>query len=108
MPTILLADDCDYIRRMLRFFLEDGLGHRVVEAEDGDAALRLARATPVDVFVCDMHMPGRGGLETIPAFRAEFPGVPVVAISGGMAGADLLAAARELGASRLLHKPFSL
>jgi two-component system, chemotaxis family, chemotaxis protein CheY len=80
----------------------------VLEAADGDEALRLARAGAVDLLLCDLLMPGRGGIETIRRLRREFPGLPVVVMTGGGCGGwvDLLPAARTLGAAGVLYKPF--
>jgi CheY-like chemotaxis protein len=106
---VLVADDYLITRLLLRNVLE-AEGHEVIEAADGAAALRLAAQAPIDLFLCDLFMPDVDGLEAISRFRDSFPGVPVVALSGGAFGGsvDLLPVAALLGADRVLRKPFVL
>ena len=62
----------------------------------------------MDVIITDIYMPERDGLEVIQYARRLAPGVKVIAISGAAPELDMLAAARVLGATRTLKKPFSL
>jgi CheY-like chemotaxis protein len=109
LARILIADDDDGLRRLLRCYLE-GKGHEVSAAGDGGLALAQAHLWPPDLFLCDLFMAEVDGVEAIRAFRAAFPDVPVVAMSGAALGGrlDLLAAVEVLGAARVLAKPFSL
>ena len=61
---ILLADDDDRIRTMLRVWLEEG-GFEVFEAENGKRAVAVQQTTPVDLLICDLIMPVQEGIETI-------------------------------------------
>ena len=62
MHTILVVDDDDDIRRLLRRFLEQA-GHEVIEAASADAALEILAADPQpDAVVSDVLMPGKTGL----------------------------------------------
>lgn len=62
MHTILVVDDDDDIRRLLRRFLEQA-GHEVIEADSADAALEILAADPQpDAVVSDVLMPGKTGL----------------------------------------------
>jgi len=83
-------------------------GHTVVEAEDGRAGARLYREQGADLIITDIFMPERDGLETIRELRREFPGVKIVAVSGGdrTGKMDLREGARAFGAARTLRKPF--
>jgi CheY-like chemotaxis protein len=109
MPHILLVDDDAAIRRVVRRQLE-GLGCRVTEAADGDAALACQHADPADILLTDMVMPGKEGLETIQDFRRRYPGMRLVAMSGGGVGdaGNYLKVAQAFGAVSLLPKPFTL
>jgi CheY-like chemotaxis protein len=102
----VIDDDPD-----LRFLLRVALamaGHEVFEAGDGAEALRLLEGQSVDLVFCDLFMPGMGGLEAIPRIRREHSAARIVAMSGGGYNLpDLLAAARRLGATVTLEKPFS-
>ena len=62
-------------------------------------------------MITDIFMPNQNGLETIARLREEYPGVRVVAMSGGgseIKGGRYRSTAREAGADVLLPKPFEL
>ena len=52
------------------------------EASNGRAAFDLARTMALDVLVLDLAMPGRSGVETLSAIKAQFPALPVLVLSG--------------------------
>lgn len=108
MAQILLIDDDDAFRTMLRRTLERA-GHTVIEAEEGQAALRLLSSPAVDLVVTDIIMPGMEGLQTIQELRRTHPRVKVIAISGGgrMEPDGYLKVARAFGAVCALSKPFT-
>jgi CheY-like chemotaxis protein len=108
MVRILLIDDDASVREALAF-AADKLGHQLIATEHGKDALRLYRETPFDVVVTDLLMPDQDGLETIRALRKAFPGVRIVAISGGgrVDPALYLQMAEQIGADFTLAKPFS-
>jgi len=108
-PTVLLAEDSQDTRAMLRRAFELK-GYRVFEAEDGQEALHLARRLHPSLIVIDLNMPVLDGLETVKNLREnERPGeqTPVVAITAydvpGMEDAAL-----ENGCDRYLRKPLDL
>ena len=105
---ILVVDDEPAILAAVRVVLE-AAGFEVSDAPDGVAALRLCRTQSVDLVLCDVFMPNQDGLETISALRQQNPSVKIVAMSGGGSvwTSGLLATAQQLGASAVLHKPFS-
>jgi CheY-like chemotaxis protein len=107
MARLLVIDDQDFVRDVLRRILESA-GHQVVTARDGQEGLRVLRGGPIDLIVCDIFMPEKDGLEVICEVRREFPGVRVVAISGGSFDGklDVLPVTQELGADAALRKPF--
>ena len=83
MITVLLADDLEEYRVLLRKMLEmDGRFSVVGEAPDGDAAVRLAREKDPDVVLLDIAMPDMDGLEAIPHLRRLAPRSRVVMLSG--------------------------
>jgi signal transduction histidine kinase/ActR/RegA family two-component response regulator len=104
---VLVVDDVAVNRLVLRAILE-GAGHRVIEAEDGSAALaRLSAGEPPDVVLMDVLMPGMDGLETTRRIRA-LPGpasrVRILAVSAG-AMPEQVAACREAGMDGHMNKP---
>ncbi len=81
---ILLVEDEPLIREIMLESLQDA-GFGVVEAADGDAAVRLIHDAPgrFGLLVTDFHMPGRSdGLAVAAAMRSRWPEVPVVIASG--------------------------
>jgi DNA-binding response OmpR family regulator len=109
VARILIIDDDDQIRRMLCQALEQA-GYEAVEARDGQEGLEHFRATPIDLIITDILMPGKEGLETIMELRRAVPGIKIIAISGGGQTGNMtfLEVARYLGAQRALQKPFEL
>ncbi|TFI58641.1 response regulator, partial [Sphingomonas parva] len=79
--AILLVEDNDHVREFAITLLEE-LGHRVVAADNGDAALALLGRNEVDLLFSDVVMPGMSGLELAAAARAQQPGLPVLLASG--------------------------
>ncbi len=83
MVRILLIDDDDDFRSMLRMALEQD-GYVVEEARNGLEGSQRQRTEPVDLVITDILMPEQEGLETIQALRQEFPEIKIIAISGGV------------------------
>ncbi|MES2693683.1 MAG: response regulator [Verrucomicrobiota bacterium] len=108
MSRILLVDDDDPLRNILRVTLEK-MGHHVVEARNGKEALRLCQAEPPDIVLTDIVMPEAEGIELIGALRRFHSDVKIIAMSGGgrVSAADYLKIARHMGATIALAKPFS-
>jgi signal transduction histidine kinase/CheY-like chemotaxis protein len=74
LGTVLVADDDDRFRAILRGML-DGLAGRVLEAADGGQALALAKEHPVDLVLADMRMPGLDGGALLARLPAAVPAV---------------------------------
>lgn len=108
MALVLVVDDEPDVREFVAAVLELA-GHEVRTAANGREALDHHRARPADLVIMDIFMPEKEGLETIMELREQFPGVRIIAISGGGRTGDrnFLAQARYFGAARSLAKPFS-
>jgi len=104
--TILVADD-DPLVRAVAVELLLGAGYRILEAEDGDEALRVVGSEKVDLIVLDMLMPNKDGLETIIELKRRKSEVLILAISsGGRMDVDsLLRPALAFGANHAMSKP---
>ena len=90
-PRLLVVEDSRFFRQMLVPALSAS-GFAVSAVGDGTEALALRDAGEVfDAIVSDIEMPGMGGLEFVRRVRAEGPwaGLPVVALSGRLAPADV-------------------
>lgn len=110
MPSVLVVDDQDEVRQLIRDALEQA-GYDVDEACHGKEGLERYRTKSADVVLMDILMPDQDGLEGIMTLRREFPDARVVAMTGGsdgIGGLDFLDVAKMLGARRTLHKPFEI
>ena len=110
MASVLIADDDDQIRALLRAVLE-AANHRVVEARDGSEALVRYREAPTDLLIVDLYMPEKDGLETIMDFQREFPEArtKIIALTGGSTtGWDPTETLKVFNVQRILEKPFEM
>jgi len=105
--TILLVDDEDAIQSLLTYPLERD-GYRVVQARDGDEALRRFADEDVDLVILDIMLPRVDGLEVCRRLRArrELVGVPIIMITAKGDDVDKIVGL-ELGADDYLAKPFN-
>jgi putative two-component system response regulator len=104
---ILVIDDEDYIRRLLRRLLAP-IGYNVEEASTAEDGLARVRAEPPDLVLLDLHLPDRSGHEVLEAIRAD-PAtrlLPVVMLTGMATAAEKMRAQAE-GVTDFISKPFS-
>jgi CheY-like chemotaxis protein len=119
MQRLLVIDDESLVRSALaRVLATDSM--QVLAAEDAESGLEVLRRQAIDLAIVDVIMPGMDGVEMIRRIRAEFPQLPIIAISGGgnfeisgyrpeaIATQAYLAAASKAGADAVLSKPFGL
>ncbi|MBK7685706.1 MAG: response regulator transcription factor [Rhodocyclaceae bacterium] len=79
---VLIADDHAIVRQGLRLILSETDDLVVAgEAEDGADAIVLARQQAWDVFLLDVTMPNRDGIDTLKQLKKEFPRSPVLILS---------------------------
>jgi len=107
MATILIIDDEEPIRALLRFALE-AAGYEVTEAANGRQGLDLYRQRPTDLVITDMLMPELNGLDLLLDLTREFLDAKVIAISGAGEEQNVLDVAKLLGARQTFQKPFSV
>ena len=108
MARILIIDDDDQFRTMLRKMFEKAGYVDIEEANDGAVGMKIFRQRPFDLVITDIIMPDKEGIETIMETRKDFPAIKIIAMSGGgKIGPDnYLVMAGHLGAGRTLAKPF--
>jgi DNA-binding NtrC family response regulator len=113
-PTILLIEDDTEMRRLLeRVLVHDG--YHVVSVEDGDQALDWLGLCLFDgslqrvpaLIVSDVRLPRFSGLELLEGLLGAAAEIPVILITG-FPSEETYAEAFELGAARVLAKPFDL
>ncbi len=107
MATILVIDDQEPIRSLLRVALE-GAGHEVLEASNGRLGLELYREKSADLIITDIVMPEMDGLELMLELTRAFLNVKVIAISGGLENDGPLNVAKLLGARQTFQKPLDM
>ncbi|MGZ4388741.1 MAG: PAS domain S-box protein, partial [Gaiellaceae bacterium] len=105
--TVLLVEDEEVVRAILTEMLEAN-DYRVVAAEDGEEAVRLAAAEegPIDVLVTDVVMPGMSGQEVARRVAEHRPAVRTLFVSGYTDSAIRQHGVLAPGTS-FLQKPFS-
>ena len=102
--TILLVDDEESIQKLLTYPLERD-GYRVVQARDGDEAIRRFNEEPIDLVVLDVMLPKLDGLEVCKQLRAT-SFVPIIMLTARDDEVDKVLGL-ELGADDYITKPFS-
>ena len=100
---IALADDQALVRAGLRALLQQQGIDIVFEADDGQALLDALQATPVDIVLSDIRMPGMDGIAALEALRARGDATPVLLLTT-FDDAELLLRATEAGAQGFLLK----
>jgi CheY-like chemotaxis protein len=105
---LLIADDQPGGRELLRTALES-VGYEVVEAVDGDDAIRQAMTSAPDLILLDIHMPGQDGLSVVRQLRSDprFQFIPILAVTATAMKGDRQKGL-EAGFTEYLTKPISL
>ena len=103
--TILLVDDEDSVQKLLTYPLERD-GFRVVQARDGEQALRMFGDERIDLVVLDLMLPKVDGLEVCKRLRAD-SNVPIIMLTARGEELDKVLGL-ELGADDYITKPFSI
>ncbi len=118
-PRLLIVDDEPDVRAAMHRVLERA-GYSVRLAANADQAIEELRAEMVELVITDMIMPRQNGAALIATLKVDFPGVRIVAISGGgnfwpqgykreaITTSAYLAAAERAGADGVLAKPFEM
>ncbi|TVR51440.1 MAG: sigma-54-dependent Fis family transcriptional regulator [Spirochaetaceae bacterium] len=106
MSRVLIVDDEDGIRDILRDILQDEQ-YTVFSAADGIEGLDVLRHHPIDVVLLDVWLPRMGGIDVLKEIKANYTDTEVVIISGH-GNIDLAVKAVKLGAFDFLEKPLSL
>jgi DNA-binding response OmpR family regulator len=107
MAKILIAEDDRAVRSLIRMTLDSGVS-KILEVEDGEAALEVAHAELPELIFLDWSMPGSDGLEVCRALRddARTARIKIVMLTARSDDEDRQAAL-EAGADDYITKPFS-
>ncbi|MCZ8518151.1 MULTISPECIES: response regulator transcription factor [Paenibacillus] len=104
MITILVVDDDKHIRELMKVSLREE-GFRLVEAEDGEAALERLKETQVHLVVLDVMMPRMDGFELCRQIRRKHADLPLLMVTAKGQTGDKVEGF-QLGADDYLVKPF--
>lgn len=108
MAKVLVVEDSPAVRLAMVDVLE-GLGHTVVETENGRIAIERLGEGPFDLVLTDVLMPEVDGIEVIKAVRRVHPGTKILAVSGGapnLPAGYALKMTEMFSADAVLYKPF--
>ena len=107
MASILAVDDSVSMRQMVTFTLQ-GAGYEVIEAQDGEQALELAKSTKVNLVLTDINMPKMDGIALIHALRAlpHYKFTPILMLTTESAS-EKKQDGKAAGATGWIVKPFN-
>lgn len=105
MARILVVDDSEFMRKVLRNILEAG-GHKVSEAGNADDALEKYRRDGADVVTMDIVMPDKDGIEAVRRLKEADQKVKIIMISA-LGHQKTVMRSLEAGAVDFIIKPFT-
>src|ERR1700743_3248115 len=108
MKKILVIDDEEWLREMMLLALRQR-GFEVIEAENGEKGIELARKELPDLILCDVNMDKVDGYLTLSSLRSESAtaSIPFILMTG-LADQAGMRHGMELGADDYLPKPFTI
>ena len=106
--NLLIIDDDIFFRELLKDILIE-YPVQLYEASNGEEGLDILKQEPIHVVITDIIMPEKEGLESIIEIIQKYPGVKILAVSGGGSDGSVhyLEMAKSLGAHETMAKPFS-
>ncbi|TQV81476.1 response regulator [Aliikangiella coralliicola] len=109
MALVLIVDDDPQMLRLLTDVVELDK-HDVLLAQDGALAIEYFEHQLPDLMITDILMPNKEGLELISEVREKFPGIKIIAYSGGGSSdpESYLEFASGMGADKVFSKPMPL
>ncbi len=99
--TILVVDDEPTLSNMLKDILSQQ-GYRMLEANNGEQALKLLQHNHIDLVISDIRMPGMDGYELVKQIETRFPDTRVQLVSGYSENID----PERVLHKKILFKPF--
>jgi CheY-like chemotaxis protein len=105
IKTVLIIDDNDYIRRIMKLAL--GREFHVLTAESGSKGITIAEAENPDLVLLDVRMPEMNGAETLAKLRSipKTANIPVIFVSASVQTTEI-AEYRKLDVLGIIEKPF--
>jgi two-component system phosphate regulon response regulator OmpR len=106
MKNLLVVDDNENIRVILKQMLEDG-GYTVRTAKSGAEALETMKTLNFDMVITDINMPEMTGFELLGKIKKACPNVPVIFITAYRKDRNLVDSVK-IGLSDYIEKPFKM
>ena len=103
-PYLLLVDDEEALRSVVSERLADA-GYQVIQAADGEAALKALDGFAFDVIVSDLRLPGVDGRQVIESALQRYPAIVAIVVTGYGTLKDAVDMIK-LGAADFIAKPF--
>jgi putative two-component system response regulator len=104
--SVLIVDDEALVRRMIRKGLASE-GYICYEADNADKAINCLHASPAEVVLLDIRMPGKTGQELLPEISATFPRTAVIMATADIEPNTIIDCLKN-GASDYITKPFNV
>ncbi len=105
MSKVMVVDDSEFMRKVLRNILEAG-GHKVIEAKSADEAYDRFTREGADVITMDIVMPGRDGIDAVKRLKDSNKNVKIIMISA-LGHQKTVMRSLEAGAVDFIIKPFT-
>jgi two-component system chemotaxis response regulator CheY len=106
IPKVLIVDDNDVMRALLRGILRGETYQIVGEARNGLLALEFIEKTKPDIVLLDVMMPEMDGLEALQTIKARYPTIVVVMVTGNPSVENVQESIQK-GATGFIVKPFN-
>ena len=103
--TVLIVDDSDFMRMMLKDILS-AERHQVIEAHNGMECLTILQVKQVDICILDINMPVMNGIQTLEAIRKTDTNLKILMLSIESTQ-EMIEKTLVLGANGFIAKPFS-
>lgn len=104
--SVLIIDDNETTRAVLRMIIQGNAYHVIGEANNGISGLARARSLHPDIVCLDIEMPGCNGFDVLVEIKKTLPNTAVLMVSGNNDRATIVTAI-QLGASGFILKPFN-
>ena len=102
VKTVLLVEDSDIERKVIRLAIESFTSFRVCEATNGIEGIKIAKDVKPDLIVLDLAMPQMSGLEAAMVLKNTMPKVPIVVLT--LYADEITVRSAAFGVSKVLSK----
>lgn len=105
-PRIMIADDLQVMRRLLKSSLSKAGFQEIIEASNGEELLKKLDEVPPDIVICDWDMPRLTGIDVLRHLRShdDYKDIPFIMVTA-MSEAEQVKEAIEAGINGYIIKP---